>query len=182
MIFKNPVDRGQTRIGLSVYQGMIPSIQAGPTSAPRMPKAPSVAVAIKKGFYRRLDGEVHANIAILCWDDDNNRQGRIDVHNIINRIVYGLMEKNSTVDRSFILCQSTEKEDSIEFELVEDPNVDFFPYFLGWVSAKFGIMSPGPDDAAYNDVGADTLQWVGPISEPEIIDPTVNPPTDLTAF
>jgi hypothetical protein len=65
------------------------------------------------------------------------------------------MEKNSTVDRSFILCQSTEKEESIEFELVEDPNVDFHPFYLGWVSAKFGIMSPGPDDAPYNFVNGD---------------------------
>ena len=180
MPFKNPQDRNGPLVGLSVYQGFIPSVQAGPQQGPPLPKAPSVAVAVKKGFYRREEGIATVNCAILTFDDDLSRRGRIDVHNIINRIAYGMLEKNSTVDRSFILIQDTVKEESIEYELVEDPSVDFFPYFLGWISAKFGIMSPGPDYARYGDVSSDTLQWTGPTGPS--IDPTTNPPPVLPSL
>jgi hypothetical protein len=176
MIFKNSHDRNGALIGLSVYQGFIPSTYAGPTQGPPLPKAPSVSVCVKKGFYRRLDGIATVNCAILTFDDDPSRKGRIDVHNIINRIAYGMMEKNSTVDQSFILIQDTEKEESIEFEVIEDPSVDFHPFYIGFVTAKFGIMSPGPDNAAYNDVGTDTLTWTGPKTTRPPVDPVVNAP------
>jgi hypothetical protein len=146
---KSPVDRGATPTPISVYQGYIPSAQAGPPAIKYMPKAPAVAVRCTGGFYRRVDGVAHVNFAILTFDDDLLRQGYADVQNIINRIIYGLLE-NVVVGKAFVVLQDTVDEESITFDLIEDPSVDFFPYFLGSVTAKLGLISPGPNDAPYN--------------------------------
>lgn len=161
MRLKSPVDRGAVPVPVSIFTGAIPSYQAGPPAIQQQPKAPSIAVRCTNGFYRRLDGVAHVAFAILTFDDDLERQGYKDVQNIINRIVYGLME-NVVIGKAFVVLQDTVDEESITFDLIEDPSVDFFPYHLGQVTAKLGLMAPGPNDAPYNDVGPDTLEIQGP--------------------
>ncbi len=146
---------------ISVFQGYIPSFQAGPTAVEQTPKAPSIAVKVSSGHYRRLDGDATVNMAILCWDDTLSRPGYMDVLNIINRLANGMLE-TVILAKAFVLLQDTVGEESITFDLIEDPNIDFFPFHLGMVTAKYGLMAPGPDDAPYNDVGPDTLSWTGP--------------------
>jgi hypothetical protein len=181
MRFKSPHDRGAVPVPIGVYLGYIPSNQAGPPAIQQQPKAPSIAVRVSSGRYRRLDGDATVNFAILTWDDNLNRHGYMDVQNIINRIVYGLME-NVVIAKAFVLLQDTVSEESITYDLIDDPTVDFFPYFLGMATAKFGIMSPGPDRAPYNDTGPDTLTFTWPdnsVSDPvtnQVVDPRYSPP------
>src|ERR1700733_5071731 len=87
MRFKTPFDRGATPVSLAVYEGFIPSYQAGPSAIQQGPKAPSVAVRVPSGHYRRMDGDATVNIAILTWDDNLERTGYMDVLNIIDRII-----------------------------------------------------------------------------------------------
>ncbi len=162
MQFKSPADRGAVPVNLSVYRGHIPSFQTGP-SLPSQPKAPSVAIRATHGIYRREEGEADVNFAILTFDDSTDRQGYQDVMNIINRISNGLLEVDQNfIAQSFVLLQDSVHEASIHFELIDDPNVDFFPYWLGGMTARFGIFSPGPDSAIYGDTGSDTMDWTGP--------------------
>jgi hypothetical protein len=149
MRFKSPTDRGAVPVPISVFIGHIPSFQSGPTAVQQTPKAPSIAVKVSSGHYRRMDGDATINMAILTWDDAIERTGYTDVLNIINRLSNGMLE-NIVLSNAFILLQDTVGEESITFELIEDPNIDFHPYNLGMVTAKYGLMSPGPDDAPYN--------------------------------
>jgi hypothetical protein len=150
MTFKSPIDRGSVPVPLEVVQGFIQSFQAGPTAVQQQPKAPSVAIRCTNGFYRRIDGVAHVNFSILTFDDNLQRVGYMDVQNIINRIVYGLLENAAAIGNAFVLLQDSVAEESIIFDLIEDPSVDFFPYWLGMITAKFGLMSPGPNAAPYN--------------------------------
>jgi hypothetical protein len=169
MLFKNPQDPKAKHgpVGLNVYQGHIPSYQAGPRSEAVLPKAPSCAIKTLNFSYKRLDGICTINFLIVTWDDALTRRGYIDVQNIMNRIVYGLRE-NEMIDQSFPLL-----DEPIHGELIDDPAMDAHPYYLGTIQAKFGIMSPGPgllppglfgytDTGEYNDTGSDTLPVVAP--------------------
>jgi hypothetical protein len=149
MRFKSPTDRGAVPVPISVFVGNIPSYQAGPTAVQQTPKAPSIAVKVSSGHYRRLDGDATINMAILTWDDAIGRTGYTDVLNIINRIANGMLE-TVILSSAFVLLQDSVNEESITFDLIDDPNIDFHPYNLGMVTAKYGLMSPGPDDAPYN--------------------------------
>jgi hypothetical protein len=167
MLFKNPQDRGKVPVGLSVYQGHIPSYQAGPRSEKTLPKAPSVSIKTSSARYARKDGVCTISFLIVTWDDNNNRRGYIDVSNIINRIVFGLYE-TVMVAQSFVLT-----DDEVHTELVDDPAMDLHPYYLGSIQAKFGLMTPGPgfsdpfisgftDTGEFNDTGSDTLPVTSP--------------------
>ncbi len=169
MRFKSPTDRGAVPVPISVFTGLIPSYQAGPTAVQQTPKAPSIAVKVSSGHYRRLDGDATVNMAILTWDDDLARSGYRDVLNIINRLANGMLE-TVILAKAFMLLQDTVGEESITFDLIEDPNIDFHPYTLGMVTAKYGLMAAGPDDAPYGDVGPDTLSWTGP-NHPSVGEP-----------
>ena len=169
MLFKSPLDRGVTPVSLSIYQGHIPSHQAGPRAHSEHPKVPAMAIKTATGMYRRLDAVITIYFLIVTWDDNPNRRGYIDTHNVINRVIYGLYE-NVMIDQSFVLT-----DDPVHFELIDDPAADYHPYYYGRIEAKFGVMTPGPgwdhigfhtDTGPYNDTGADTLSIVAPEPPP----------------
>jgi len=138
ILCRNPYDPTGPHIPPTVYQGRIPSVQAGPTTTPTY-KAPSIAIGCTSMHYKREKGEGTVCLAILTWDDDLSRNGYADVSNIINRIIERLFEKRSIAD-SFILL-----DDAVHGEVIFDPSVDFFGYFLGSIEAKFGLFTPGVD-------------------------------------
>ena len=180
MRFKSPTDRGANPVGISVFQGYIPSFQSGPTAIEQTPKAPSIAVKVSSGHYRRMEGDATINMAILIWDDNLERTGYLDVLNIVNRLANGMLE-TVVLAKGFVLLQDTVGEESITFDLIEDPNIDFHPYSLGMVTAKYGLYSAGPDWAPYNQTGPDTLKITGPNGS-AISDPTVNQPPPPRRF
>jgi len=49
-------------------------------------------------------------------------------------------------------------DEELLFEHIEDPDVDFFPYFTAHIQAEFGIGTPVPNHAPYGDVGPDTIK------------------------
>jgi hypothetical protein len=138
ILCRNPYDPSGPYIAPVVYQGRIPSVQAGPQSETTF-KAPSVAICCTDFRYKRESGVATVSMPILTWDDDLSRNGYGDVHNIINRIVYGLYQAG-IIGQSFILLDET-----VDGELIFDPAVDYFGYFLGNVTAKFGLATPIPD-------------------------------------
>lgn len=153
IFLKNPEDRTPTPtlVAPKVYQTAVPSFQAGP-EAPSQPKAPSIAIRASNATYSRERGEATVHFAILTWDTSLDRKGSQDVANIMERIRQGLQEKVWIAD-SFPLT-----DHPIELEIIDDPSEDFHGYYLGAVTARFGIMSLGPNDAPYNYTGDGTLE------------------------
>ena len=140
ILCRNPYDPTGGPVVPTVYQGRIPSAEAGPDnpeSGPPLYKAPSIAVCCYATAYKRESGIGTLHFAILTWDDDLTRNGYEDVSNIINRIVFGFYE-HGVLGQSFILLDET-----VHGDVILDPSVDFFGYFLGSVEAKFGLMTPG---------------------------------------
>lgn len=150
ILLKNPADRGAVLVPPTVYQTAIPSFQAGP-EAPIQPKAPSIAIRASSAFYKREAGEATVHFAVLCWDNGLNRLGSQDVANVMERIRQGLQETVWISDAFPLL------DNAIELEIIDDPSEDFHGYYLGSVTARFGIMSLGPNDAPYGETGDDTL-------------------------
>ena len=150
ILLKSPEDRGMTPVAPIVYQTAIPSFQAGP-EAPEQPKAPSIAIRASAGSYKREAGEAIVHFAVLIWDSDLSRRGSQDVANILERIRQGLQETVWIAD-SFPLL-----DHPIEWELIDDPSEDFHCYYLGALTARFGIMSLGPNETPYSETGDDTL-------------------------
>ena len=87
---KSPIDRGAIPIPIQVVQGFAPSFYAGP-EAPDQDKAPVIAVRATQGHYGKASGKCEVNIMILTWDDDPNRQGYMDVSNLMTRICHHLL-------------------------------------------------------------------------------------------
>jgi hypothetical protein len=136
ILCRDPYDPEAPPVPPTVYQGRIPSLQAGPQETPTY-KAPSIAICCTKTRYKRESGVATVNFAILTWNDGLDRKGYMDVSNIINRIVTGLYQIGM-IDKSFILL-----DEAVEAELIFDPSVDFFGYFLGGIEAEFGVFTPG---------------------------------------
>jgi hypothetical protein len=150
ILLKNPEDRGATPVPPTVYQTAVPSFQAGP-EAPEQPKAPSIAIRASSFSYHRESGEAIVHFAVLTWDPDLSRRGSQDVANIMERIRAGLQESVWIAD-SFPLL-----DHPIEGQLIDDPSEDFHCYYLGGLTARFGIMSLGPNEAPYGYTGEGTL-------------------------
>jgi hypothetical protein len=139
ILCRDPYNPEAPALPPTVYQGRIPSLQAGPQETPTY-KAPSIAVCCTRTRYKREAGVATVTFAILTWDDDLSRKGYQDVSNIINRIITRLYEAGM-IAQSFILL-----DDPVHGELIFDPSVDFFGYFLGSVEASFGIFTPGVNE------------------------------------
>jgi hypothetical protein len=137
LLMRNPYDPTGPAIVPTVYQGRIPSVDAGPDNGVPLYKAPSIAVCCYSATYKREKGVGSLHLAILTWDDDLTRNGYEDVSNIINRIITGFYEIG-VLGQSFLLL-----DDSVTGDVILDPSVDFFGYFLGSIEAKFGLMTPG---------------------------------------
>lgn len=162
--FKSPLDLGASPIKCAVYEGHVPMIQAGDMAS--APKAPSIAVRAASATWRREYGEVHLHFIILTWNDDLDRMGYRDVENLAWRLNQGIYESRgippvvANSDGSYTmgtgnLFQLTDHPTS--FELIDDPNVDFFPYFIGVYSAVFGVPTPEPDAAPWNQLADPSL-------------------------
>jgi hypothetical protein len=136
ILLRNPYDPEGPAIPPAVYQGRIPSVSSGPDNVPAY-KAPSIAVCCYSSVYKKVAGEASLHIAILTWDDDLTRNGYEDVSNIINRIITGFFESR------FIAHAFPLLDDAVHGDVILDPSVDFFGYFIGSVEAKFGLMTPG---------------------------------------
>jgi hypothetical protein len=151
ILLKSPIDRGAVPVPPTVYQTAIPSYQAGP-QAPEQPKAPSIAIRASSASYKRESGEATVHFAILTWDNGLNRLGSQDVANIMERIRQGLQENRDSASVPFPLL-----DQAIELEIIDDPSEDFHGYYLGALTARFGIISLDPNDAPYDETGDDTL-------------------------
>jgi hypothetical protein len=136
ILCRDPYNPEDAPVPPTVYQGRIPSLQAGPQETPTY-KAPSIAVCCTRMRYRRESGIATVTFAILTWNDQLDRRGYMDVSNIINRIISRLYE-TGIIAESFVLL-----DEAVQGELIFDPSVDFFGYFLGAVEASFGLMTPG---------------------------------------
>jgi hypothetical protein len=159
MYFKSPLDDGAVPVPMSVYEGHVPMYQAGEMGS--APKAPSIAIRAQSASWKHEFGEVHLNFAILTWNDELSRRGYRDVENVawrLNQGVYearGLPPVTANSDGSFTmgrgnLFQLTDHPTT--FELIEDPAVDFFPYFIGVFAAVFSVPTPEPDEAVWNEL------------------------------
>jgi hypothetical protein len=133
---KSPIDRGAVPVPIQVVQGFVPSFYAGPEAADQ-DKAPVIAVRATQGFYQKAWGKCEVNIMILCWDDDTNRQGYMDVSNLMTRICHHLLY--------FVkIGNFTISDDPIHFMEVVDSFKDFFPYFVGGINCQFTLRSSSP--------------------------------------
>jgi hypothetical protein len=137
ILVRNPYDPKGPPVVPTVYQGRIPSVDAGPENGLPLYKAPSIAVCCYAMSYKRESGVGTLHAAILTWDDDLTRNGYEDTANIINRLITGFYEIG-VLGESFLLL-----DDTVHGDVILDPSVDFFGYFLGSVEAKFGLMTPG---------------------------------------
>jgi hypothetical protein len=133
---KSPIDRGAVPVAIDVVQGFVPSFYAGP-EAPDQDKAPVIAVRATQGYYLRGEGKCEVNVMILTWDDDPNRQGYMDVQNLMARIAHHLLYFR--LIGNFVLT-----DDPIHFMEVIDSFKDFFPYFVGGMNFQFTLRSSSP--------------------------------------
>jgi hypothetical protein len=133
---KSPIDRGAIGVPITVVQGFVPSYYAGP-EAPEQDKAPVIAVRATQGFYLRASGKCEVNIMIMTWDDDVNRQGYMDVSNLMTNICQNLLYYVKV--GNFVLT-----DDPIHFQEVVDSFKDFFPYYVGGLSMQFHLRSASP--------------------------------------
>jgi hypothetical protein len=140
IFMRNPEDPLGDLISPVVYQGRIPSTMAGPEMQ-NVFKAPAIAVACTNANYKRPQGKATVHIAILTWDDNNDRNGYQDVHLIIQRIVSQLYMTGGVLGDSFILT-----DDEVDTEVVYAPEIDFFGYFIGSITAHFGMQTPILDE------------------------------------
>lgn len=189
MRFRNPEDpRNQNGVPLSVYQGHIPSYAAGPKERAKLqPKAPSVAIKASHFEYERLKGWCEITFLILTWDDNINRLGYKDNLNLMNRIICKLQD-DVIIKKSFPILDWP-----IHGELIEEPGVDFHPWYLALVMARFGVMSYGPGNLGTpaggqpsNQTGPDTGVYVynansdSTVPGGETSEPTQSPPSPLS--
>lgn len=169
MLFKSPLDLGAVPVPCSVYEGHVPMYQSGDQNG--APKAPSVAIRAQSATWKREFGECHLNFAILTWNDDLSRNGYRDVENLAWRLNQGIYESAGIPavlpqsDGSYLmsdgnLFQLTDHETS--YELIDDPAVDFFPYFLGIYTAVFGIPTPGVNAGPWNELTEPTFTVTTP--------------------
>jgi len=133
---KSPIDRGAVPVPVQVVQGFVPSFYAGP-EAPDQDKAPVIAVRATQGYYQKQSGKCEVNIMIMTWDDDPNRQGYMDVSNLMTRICHHLLYFVKI--GNFVLT-----DDPIHFMEVVDSFKDFFPYFVGGITCQFTLRSSSP--------------------------------------
>jgi hypothetical protein len=159
MYLKSPLDLGAQPIQCAVYEGHVPMMQAGDQNG--APKAPSIAVRAQSANWHREGGEAHLSFAILTWDDNLSRMGYRDVENLswqLNQDVYesvGIPAVLAREDGSFMMSDGNLfqlADHPTTFELIDDPSVDFFPYFLGVYTAVFNVPTPQPNTAAWNPV------------------------------
>jgi hypothetical protein len=133
----SPIDEGAVPVPLEVVTGYLPSFQSGP-DAPEQERAPVVAIRATAGSYRRHEGHAQVHLFIICWDNHLDRKGYQDCANVTMAIVNGLLSE-VVVGGHFPLL-----DEDISWAQVDDPRVDFFPYFLAGVTAHFGLQSPSP--------------------------------------
>lgn len=132
----SPIDRGAVPVPIDVVQGFVPSYYAGP-EAGNQDKAPVIAVRATQGHYTRASGKCEVNIMILAWDDNPNREGYMDVQNLMTRLCHHLLYFVKI--GNFVMT-----DDPIHFMEVVDSFKDFFPYFVGGVSCQFWLRSSSP--------------------------------------
>ena len=133
---KSPIDRGAVPVPITVVHGFVPSYYAGPEAGDQ-DKAPVIAIRATQGYYLKASGKCEVNIMIMCWDDDVNRQGYMDVSNLMTRIAHHLLYFVKI--GNFVIT-----DDPIHFMEVVDSFKDFFPYFVGGISCQFGLRSSSP--------------------------------------
>jgi hypothetical protein len=129
---KSPADQGETPVPVEVVQGFVPSYYAGPEEG-NQDKAPCIAVRVVSAAYLRERGKATVNIMLLTWDRDTTRVGYQDTLNLANHLIFHLQQRVA-VAKAFVLT-----DDPITFTEVVDPRADFFPYFVGGISASFFV-------------------------------------------
>jgi hypothetical protein len=169
MYFKSPFDLGAVPVQCSVYEGHVPMLQVSDENS--VPKAPSIAVRVQNASWKREHGEAQLNWAIITWNDDLSRIGFRDVENLAWRINQGLYESvgiplvMTNSDGSYTLGTGNLfqlLDHPTNFELIDDPTLDFFPFFIGVFSAHFGIPTAVPDTAPWNQFADGTFNVTTP--------------------
>jgi hypothetical protein len=160
MRFKSPEDGGATSVPVTVVTGLIPSYQAGTQN---MDKAPVISVRATAGSFHRVGGECTIHVFILTWDDDQSRDGYLDVLDIITAIYSGLYEEGALANAFLLLDQP------VKWSMIEDISLDTFGYYVGGMQIEFGIMTPGINpnyggggwvegDLQYSGVGGESAE------------------------
>lgn len=180
MVFRDPENSAENAplVPIVIYPFEVPSYQAAHSieDVILLPKAPSVAVKLVNAEFERLDGWAEAFFQILTWDDNNLRRGAESTWSVINRIVKGL-QKEQQIQRCFQLL-----DHPIACGAIEEPTVDFHPFYPGYVTARFGLWSAPPSrvtNPTWYDVSSDTMtintaKTSGVQQVINVVDPTSN--------
>jgi hypothetical protein len=150
----SPEDNGAVPVPVQIVRGYVPSFQAGPQAEPQN-KAPVVAVRCVGGWHDRQEGATEVHFFILTWKKDLDRTGVLDVKNIVEKIILELYQE-SVIDNSYPLL-----DEKLLWSVIEDPDKDHFPYFLGGVIAHFGVFTPSPPTDYTQGLGTDEMVFEG---------------------